>query len=78
VHVDLANRIVSLPSLFQQYASDFGTNQTELLKKVCSFMAPLGSKAPHETYAELTIMLQSAGDIQIDYQPINYALNGSN
>ena len=69
---------MSLPALFSHSADDFGGSSHEVLKRVCTYMAPLGSKAPHETFANLTILLQSSGgQCTIDYQSPNYQPNGN-
>ena len=77
VRVDLEARRVSLPALFRRYASDFGATPVDVLKRACGMMAPLGSKAPHESFANLTILLQTGADkIALEYQPVNYTPNG--
>jgi hypothetical protein len=40
------------------YASDFGATDAHVLRRICGFMAPQGSKPPSEAFTNLTIMLQ--------------------
>jgi hypothetical protein len=43
------------------YASDFGPTDAHVLRRICGFMAPQGSKPPSEAFTNLTIMLQVRG-----------------